>query len=127
MALRVNPTGLVLATTLGLAGQGIRPSVLVQPAAAQNPVEEPSQEFVVSAARQTDAALTAQVVGVLQNDPYVFAGHISVVSQNGTVTLRGVVQDLGDLHRALQLARRIAGRGRVVDRLELIPADSDAD
>jgi len=34
--------------------------------------------------RQADAALTAKVVTLLQDDPYVFGGHISVVTENGT-------------------------------------------
>ena len=46
---------------------------------------------------------------------------------NGIVRLEGVVNDLGDLYRALRLARRIAGKGRVVNSLEFQPLAADHD
>jgi osmotically-inducible protein OsmY len=85
------------------------------------------QEVVVTGTRASDAALTEQVTQVLEDDPYLYNGHISVAAENGVVTLQGVVQDLGDYRRALLLARRIAGRGRVVNKMELIPEDLDKD
>jgi len=35
--------------------------------------------------------------------------------------------DLHDMLRVLRLARRIAGKGRVVNEIELAPSDDDAD
>jgi hypothetical protein len=111
--------GLLLAATLGVAVLAARPPALAQETA--RPV------IVVTATREADAALTAEVEQVLQDDKYVFSDHISVETQNGIVTLRGIAMDLGDLHRALILARRVAGRRRVVNRIDLIPEDLDKD
>ena len=73
------------------------------------------------------AALTARVLKVLQDDPYVFADHIEVVTENGIVRLQGIALDVNDLHQALALARRIAGRRHVVNEMELIPLGADHD
>lgn len=89
--------------------------------------QAPRQEVVITGTRPSDAALTAQVTKVLQDDPYLYTGHISVATENGVVTLQGVVEDLWDYRRALLLARRIAGRGRVVNRMEFLPEDMDRD
>jgi osmotically-inducible protein OsmY len=78
------------------------------------------QEVVVTASRQADEALTAKVVQALQDNPYVFADHVSIETENGIVRVRGMVFDLSDLRRTLFLARRIAGKRRVVNELELI-------
>jgi len=124
---RHDPSGLLLAAALGLAALVARPLVLGQALAAQVRDEATQQEVIVTGTRQADAALTAKVVTVLQDDPYVYAGHISVVTENGIVTLQGVALDSSDLRRALMLASRVAGRRRVVNKIELIPEDSDAD
>lgn len=126
-AVRHDPSGLLLAAALGLAALVARPLVLGQALAAQVRDEATQQEVIVTGTRQADAALTAKVVTVLQDDPYVYAGHISVVTENGIVTLQGVALDSSDLRRALMLASRVAGRRRVVNKIELIPEDSDAD
>lgn len=85
------------------------------------------EEVVITAGREADEALSAKLVQVLQDDPYVFADHMSVVTENGVVRLRGLAVDLGDLRRALTLARRVAGRRRVINEVELIPASEDHD
>lgn len=77
--------------------------------------------------RPADAVVTARVERALQEDTSLYDGHISVVTENGTVTLQGLVRDLGDYRRALILARRIAGRGRVVNKMEYVPEDDDSD
>jgi osmotically-inducible protein OsmY len=75
---------------------------------------------VITARKEPDAALTARVLKVLQDDPYVFADHIEVVTENGIVRLQGIALDYGDLQRTLLLARRVAGRRRVVNEIEVI-------
>ena len=84
------------------------------------------EEVVVTAGRRADEALSAKLVQVLQDDPYVFAAHLTVVTENGVVRLRGIAVDLSDL-RAMMLARRVAGRRRVVNEVELIMASEDHD
>ena len=84
-------------------------------------------EVVVTAGRQSDAVIAAKVTAAVQQDPYIFGDHITVTVENGVVRLEGVVNDLGDLYRALRLARRIAGKGRVVNSLEFQPLAADHD
>jgi len=82
--------------------------------------EEPTAEIVISATRQNDEVITARVVASMHDDPYLLSDHITVVTEGGIVHVRGVVTDVTDLYRALQLARRIAGSRRVRNELELI-------
>ena len=84
-------------------------------------------EVVVTAERPSDAQVTRRVVAALRQDPYVFADHVTVTTENGVVRLEGVMTDLHDMLRVLRLARRIAGKGRVVNKIELAPSDDDAD
>ncbi len=126
-AIRHDLVGLLLAAALGVAALEAWPPAQAQALAAQVRDETTRQEVIITGTRQPDAALTAKVVTVLQDDPYVYAGHISVVTTNGTVTLEGIALDPSDMRRALMLARQVAGRRRVVNKIELIPEDLDAD
>ncbi len=83
------------------------------------------REIVVTAQKQSDAALTAEVTEALQQDPYIFTDHVTVVAETGVVRVRGMVRDLSDLFAILRLARRVAGRGRVVNEIEFVPIDVD--
>jgi osmotically-inducible protein OsmY len=83
-------------------------------------------EVVVSAARQSDAAITTRVSQALHDDPYIFSEHVTVTTENGILRLEGRVSDLADLHQILRLARRIAGRRRIVNEIEYAPADDDS-
>jgi osmotically-inducible protein OsmY len=123
----LNRTGLLLAAALGVAGWVIRPAALAQAADMGNRSAATLEEVVVTAGRRADEALSAKLVQVLQDDPYVFAAHLTVVTENGVVRLRGIAVDLSDLRRAMMLARRVAGRRRVVNEVELIMASEDHD
>ncbi len=127
VAARHDPNGLLLAAALGVAVLAARPPALAQAPTGQQRDEAIRDEVVITAHRVADATLTAKVVEVLQNDPYVYDSHISVTTENGVVTLRGIALDLGDLRRTLILARRAAKGRRVVNRIELIPEDMDKD
>ncbi len=61
----------------------------------------------------------------LRQDRYIFGDHVTVITENGVVRLEGIVSDLSDLYRIVRLARRIAGKGRVVNRIEYVPTDDD--
>ena len=122
-AARHNQSGLLLATALGGVALWLWTTALAQ----TPPGEVPRQEVTVSASRLSDAVLTAKVERALQDDPYIFANHMSVVTENGIVRLQGIALDVNDLHQALALARRIAGRRHVVNEMELIPLGADHD
>ncbi len=116
MAGRLDRIGWLPVGMLGAAALvGWVPAV-AQTAAARPPEAAPP-EIVISAAR--DQAITARVVQALEEDPYVYAAHISVVTENGVVRLQGIAFDVGDLQRALYLARRASGSRRIVNEIEL--------
>ena len=113
--------GPLLAGTLGVAGFGS----LFSAVALCAPPPELQHEIVVTAARHSDALMTAKVMTALQQDPYIFSDHVTVTTENGVVRVGGVVRDASDLFAILRLAHRIAGKGRVVDEIEFEPEDDD--
>jgi len=114
--------GPLLATALGVGA--LAPAAHGQAPAGQPADQTVRTEVVITATRQTDTVITARVTQVLQDDPYVFGGHIGVVTENGIVRLEGMVLDVTDMYRAVMLARRIAGRRRVVNELELFQSNN---
>jgi len=109
---------------LGVAALAAGPSAPAQ-TAAMSRNETSTQEIVITATRAADAAITVKVVQVLQDDPYVFADHVTVSTRNGVVTVEGIVGDAGERFRILRLCRRIPGTRRVVDALEVMNNDPD--
>jgi len=83
------------------------------------------REIVVTATRQSDAAMANKVADALRQNRYIFSDHVTVTADNGVVTVGGVVRDLSDLFAILRLAHRIAGKGRVVNEIEFVPVDDD--
>ena len=111
--------GPLLAGTLGVASCGGL-------FAGQAICEEPMQrEIVVTAVRHSDAALAAEVAAAVHQDPYIFSDHVTVSAHNGVVKVGGLVNDVSDLLAILKLARRIAGKGRVVNEIQFDPVDDD--
>jgi hypothetical protein len=127
VAARRDQIGLFLATALGVVVLAARPPAMAQAPAVERPHDAALQEVIISATRQADEALTAKVTQTLQDDPYVFAEHLSVETENGIVRVRGVVIDPSDLRRVLFLARRVAGRRRVINEIELQALSADHD
>ena len=78
---------------------------------------------IVVTAKRLDEALAAKVEAALKQNPYIFSDHITVTAKNGVVTIRGVVNDLNDLLAILRIARRVAGKGRVVNEIEFQAVD----
>ncbi len=120
-------TGSFLAVVLGAAVLAARPFAMAQGPTAHSGDETVRPEVVISATRQADAVITAKVVKALEDDPYVYVGHISVVTENGVVRLEGIARDPSELNRALLLARRAAHGRRVLDEVELIQPTEDGD
>jgi osmotically-inducible protein OsmY len=109
---------------LGVAALAARASASAQ-TAVQPRSDTSTAEIVIIAARQAEEVLTAKVVQTLQDDPYVFADHVTVTSENGVVRVEGIVGDTGERFRILRLCRRIPGARRVLDALEVISNDPD--
>jgi len=87
--------------------------------------QEPPPEVIVSAERTADVVLETKVQKALQEDPYLFTDHVSVAAENGVVRIQGTVYNVQDMRRILRLARRIAGKRRVINLLELVVEDDD--
>jgi osmotically-inducible protein OsmY len=126
-AARRDQSGLLLATALGVIILAAGPPAIAQAVAVQRHNDATLQEVIVTASRERDEALTAKVVQALQDDPYIFADHVSIETENGIVRVRGVVTDVTDMRRALFLARRVAGRRHVYNELELQSLSADHD
>jgi len=109
---------------LGVAALAAGPLAPAQ-TAGMSSNETSTREIVITAAREADAAITVKVVQVLHDDPYIFADHVTVSTQNGVVRVEGIVGDTGERFRILRLCRRIPGTRRVVDALEVINNDPD--
>lgn len=93
---------------------------------ATQPADPRLPEVVVQARRQAaDEEVTRQVEKTLTNDPWIFADHITVTTQNGVVRVEGIVGDTGEMFRIVRLARKIPGARRVVNAMEIMHNDPD--
>jgi osmotically-inducible protein OsmY len=108
--------GPLLAGTLGVAAFG---------AALSAPPPDRLPQVVVTA-QASDAAIAAKVEAAIAKDPYVLGDHITVTATNGVVRVGGKVRgDVSDLLAILRLARRAAGKARVVNQIDFEPAGDD--
>jgi BON domain len=123
----MSPGRILPAAALGAAALGAWPLARAQAPPAPLGTEAPREQVVITATKNRDAILTAKVEKALDDDPYLYVGHINVTTENGIVRLEGIARDPSELNRALWLARRAAGRRRVVDEIELIEPTEDND
>ena len=112
---------------LTAAGLGAGPVVFAQVRAVDSGAQAIRPDVVITAAREADAEITAKVEKALEDDPYLFAPHIDVVTENGVVRLQGIATDPADMRQALRLARRAAGGRRVINAIELWVVSEDND
>jgi osmotically-inducible protein OsmY len=124
---RLSWRGPLLAGTLGVAALSGAPPVFAQAGQAQSANRDVRGEVVISADRLSDEAITARVSQALHDNPYIFSDHVTVATDHGIVRLAGRISDLADLFGILRLARRIAGKGRVLNEIEFAPSDQDSD
>jgi hypothetical protein len=124
---RAGSEPLLLAVALGLAALGARPPLLAQQPALESGTRAPRADVVITATKEADALLTAKVEKALEDDRWLYAPHIDVVTEHGVVKLQGMARDASELNRALMLARRAARGRRVVDEVELYVVSEDND
>ena len=68
-----------------------------------------------------DKAISAQVKTKLAADKASSLTRIGVTTVNGVVHLDGVVDNVDDRARAVDIARRVAGANKVVDNIQVNP------
>lgn len=66
-----------------------------------------------------DEEIRLRVEDALHSDPYFYDAHVTVSIQKGDVLLDGFVFSDWDLLHALNVAKRAAGKRRVVDILTI--------
>jgi osmotically-inducible protein OsmY len=77
------------------------------------------------AQREADRQLAAEVSAALSADAHIYARHIDVRADSGTVHLGGYVWSDRDLFEAKQIAAGVPGVKDVVDELELERGGTD--
>jgi osmotically-inducible protein OsmY len=122
--IRHDRIGPLLVAALGVAALAGLSSAPAQTARTPRS-ERGTPEIVITATREADEAVTAKVVQVLHDDPYIFADHVTVTTENGIVRVEGIIGDAGERYRIMRLCRRIPGARRVVDALEVMNNDPD--
>jgi hypothetical protein len=113
--------------TPGQATPGQAPPGQAPLGASASSAHETHPEVVITGTRESDAVVVAKVERALERDPYLFVSHISVSAENGVLRLEGVVQDPFDMLQVLRLARRAAGKRRVINEIEFVDGGEDHD
>jgi hypothetical protein len=139
VAARHDPSGSLPAFALGVVALVASPAPFGQATPGQAPpgqaplgasassAHETHPEVVITGTRESDAVVVAKVERALERDPYLFVSHISVSAENGVLRLEGVVQDPFDMLQVLRLARRAAGKRRVINEIEFVDGGEDHD
>jgi osmotically-inducible protein OsmY len=84
------------------------------------------QEEIVVTARASDAAIAAKVGAAIAKNPYILGDHVTVTVTNGVVRVGGLVRgEVSDLLAILRVARRVAGKARVVNEIEFQTVDDE--
>jgi osmotically-inducible protein OsmY len=84
------------------------------------------QEEIVVIARASDAAMAAKVETAIAKNPYILGDHVTVTVTDGVVRVAGLVRgEVSDLLAILRVARRAAGKARVVNEIEFQPIDDE--
>jgi|ERR1700677_928631 osmotically-inducible protein OsmY len=81
------------------------------------------KEIVVEASKipetPADAELNKQVESAMESNRYFYNYHVSAMTRNGVVVLRGLVFDDWDMRTAVRLSKHVAGVKRVVNQLTI--------
>jgi BON domain len=109
---------MLLANLLGGVGFCLAQDAARQPSAALD-------EVLVQGSRSKDEQITERVQSALANDPWIYAEHITVTTENGVVRVEGITSDTWEMRRILREARRTAGVRRVLNQLEMLHLDPE--
>jgi osmotically-inducible protein OsmY len=81
------------------------------------------KDIVVEASKvpetPADAELNKEVESAMESDRYFYGYHVSAMTRNGIVVLRGLVFDDWDMRTAIRLSKRVSGVKRVVNELTI--------
>ena len=72
-----------------------------------------------TASAASDQEIDKRVTAALAAAPYLYAEHITVTSEDGVVTLHGLVGSPSDLEDAIRVSSRVQGVKDVVDDLQI--------
>jgi osmotically-inducible protein OsmY len=103
------------------------PAALAQTPATAPPRSDARPEVVIIGTREADAILAAKVEQALEKDPFLYVRHMSVTAEKGVVRVEGYVEDANDMMQVLRLARRVAGKRRVINEIEVVTGSIDHD
>jgi hyperosmotically inducible protein len=98
---RVHDKGGIMSNIKSILAAGMLAAALA--ACSGTPTRESTGEFL------DDAAITAKVKTALVEDKQVKASDVAVNTFRGTVELSGFADNPGEIDRAVEIARRIAG------------------
>jgi hyperosmotically inducible periplasmic protein len=119
---RTIPT-LALAGTI-MAAAACSPDEPAAPSAATNTATPAATPAQGASAETTDAGITTSVQARYYNDDQVRGRNVSVLTENGVVTLSGAVESETARQRAVALAREVQGVTDVRDELTVRTADA---
>jgi hyperosmotically inducible protein len=108
------------AALLALCAYGVAAPASESEQTAAGPVAPVALTGQRTAAAASDREVTQRVRKALIADPYVYAEHISVSTDDGVVTLDGLVASEWDLVSAIRISSRVPGVKHVVDDLQII-------
>jgi osmotically-inducible protein OsmY len=109
-------TGFALATAL--AAVVALPSFAARDPRAIDPMMVPTNTVHSGARTYDDHRLASDIVTALNNDRSLNGTSITVVAQDGRVTLSGSAKDLAQAARVERIARDIAGARAVTGKLD---------
>jgi osmotically-inducible protein OsmY len=109
----------ITAATLALAAIGFAVSLQSSAAWESPSLLRPTDAIHAGGMAITDQDLADQVVAAIAADPKLYGATVTVVANNGRISLSGSAESFEQAARAEQIARSIAGAGAVSGTLDV--------
>lgn len=101
------------------SGFATRVAAQISAAPAENPSITAAALVTRGADPVTDEELQKRVQDALHSDPFFYDVHVAVSVEKGDFVLRGFVLGEWELHDAIRIARKAAGKRRVINDLSI--------